>query len=223
MVFFFPKTIEKRTSKLNGTIEVVKLLGSYSLVVAGYTQSGGLIQTIWEKSLRKIKKDISKRNPKILILGLGAGTAAQIANHLWPKAEIKGIELDPEVIRLANKYFNLNQIPNLEIIIDDAIDWVNPLLTTHNPASPAGRPQLYDLILVDLYLGGNVVPQSRSKGFLESLNNLLAENGVVLINQLIKKEKKGEAVKLKKTLSKVFPRVERIPTPANAVFAGYSK
>jgi spermidine synthase len=36
------------------------------------------------------------------------------------EGRITGVEIDPEIIQLANDYFKLNEIQQLEIVIDDA-------------------------------------------------------------------------------------------------------
>jgi spermidine synthase len=38
--------------------------------------------------------------------------------------EITGVEIDPEIIKLANRYFKLDEIQQLEIVIDDAFEFV---------------------------------------------------------------------------------------------------
>jgi spermidine synthase len=37
------------------------------------------------------------------------------------EGRITGVEIDPEIIQLANDYFKLNEIQQLEIVIDDAL------------------------------------------------------------------------------------------------------
>ncbi|MCH7951914.1 hypothetical protein IH980_04215 [Patescibacteria group bacterium] len=212
MVFFFPKTIETRTSQVNGQIKVVKLFGTYRLVAGGYTQSGGLIHTIWKKVLKRIAKDLKIKEPKILLLGLGAGSAAQLSHNLWPDAQITALELDPVMIELGKKYFNLDNISNVRIINNDAIDWVIKKSTKQSR-------ERFRLILVDLYVGGDPAPAMNQDAFLSAISRLLEEKGIALFNRLIKSGEKREMKNFKKKLSELFDNVERIPSPANAVFA----
>jgi len=70
------------TSEYNGKITVVEdIFGKRSLRAGGLSQSGGLVCILWENALRKI--DISK-SKNVLILGLGAGTVAQIISRINP-------------------------------------------------------------------------------------------------------------------------------------------
>ena len=158
-MFFYPKTIETRKSNINGEIKVVKLFGSYRLVVGKYSQSGGLVHEIWKKALKKVKKSVITDKPKILILGLGAGSAAEIINKNWFKAEITGIELDKTMIILGKKYFSLNKIENLNINICDAIQWMEK----------NAKKKKFDLVIVDLYIGSNSPNQVSGDKFLSTI------------------------------------------------------
>ena len=69
----------------------------------------------------------------------GGSVIKTIVEEINFKGKITGIEIDPNVIEIANIYFNLNTIPNLEIIIDDAFEFVLKTKVT------------YDLIIIDVF------------------------------------------------------------------------
>lgn len=210
-MFFYPKTIETRKSKINGEIKVVKLLGTYRLVVGKYTQSGGLVYSIWKKALKKIKKQIKSSKPKILILGLGAGNAAEIANQYWPKAKIIGIDLDKIIIELGKKYFLLDKISNLTIIQTDAIKWVT------NKSKE--KKEAFDIIIIDLYIGTNPPKEVSSDYFLKQIHRLLSLNGLAVFNRLTIKGQRQKTKKFKSKLETIFKTVQKVPTPANLVLS----
>lgn len=212
MIFFYPKVIETRNSKINGEIQVTKLFGTYRLIIGNCTQSGGLIEPIWKKALKVSKKKFSLRNPKVLILGLGAGTAAKLVTDIWKNSKVIGIELDPAVIDLAKKYFKLNEIQNLKVIKADAIKWV------YRKAKDKSKTK-FDLILVDMYIGSKPSAKTSSQSFFLSLEKLISNKGVILFNRLIIKNRKNQIEHFQLILSKSFPSVARIPTPANVIFA----
>jgi spermidine synthase len=212
MIFFYPKTIESQTSKINGEIKVTKLLGTYRLVVGGYTQSGGLLHNIWGKALRSVKKKYKFKNPRILILGFAGGTAAKLVRTHWPKSRITGIEIDPVVIKLSKKYFQVGDIPDLDLIKEDAIKWTIEKAKSNRKIS-------FDIILVDLYIGNNPAPGSQDSEFLKAVRKLISKNGIALFNRLIVKKEKSEVREFKEKLEEVFGTVIRISTPANAVFS----
>lgn len=208
MVFFYPKKIETSESKISGEVSVVKLFGTYRIIVAGFTQSGGLVKTIWQKSLNQIKTCLPNK-PKILILGLGAGSSASIASKLWPDCTITGIEIDPAIIRLANKYFKLKDLTQLKIEINDAFLWLK---------NAKKKRAKFDLILVDIYIGASQPLKVKSQDFYEDLSSKLKKNGLILFNQLVKSNNKQQINQLQTNLEKAFGKVKKIKTPANIIY-----
>src|SRR5689334_14469212 len=100
------KILEERKSKFNGNLRVINTWGMGTCIQAdGLTQSGGIVETIWKATLRKIKDEQIK---SVLILGLGGGTVAKLVHKNWPKAKIIGVDIDPIIIELGKKYLGLN-------------------------------------------------------------------------------------------------------------------
>ncbi|OGD63711.1 hypothetical protein A2160_03435 [Candidatus Beckwithbacteria bacterium RBG_13_42_9] len=166
-----PRIIEEVFSPFNGPIQVVESFGQKKIMAGGLIQSGGVLGNIWDKGLREV---ISCQLPvnSILILGLGGGTVAQLVAAHWPAANIIGIEIDPVMIQLGKKYFDLDKLLKLRIIEADAIKYV------------ASCHEKFDLILIDLYRGEKVEPKSESPEFLKSLKSILATPGEVIVNRL---------------------------------------
>ncbi len=215
MVFFYPKTVETKISKINGEIRVVKLLNTYRIVVGGYTQSGGLIEPIWKKALQYVKKNSNKSHHDVLILGLGAGTSAQLINQIWPNAYIVGIEIDPHIISLAKKYFKLSEITNLDVIKSDAFRWLTD--------SKKSLRSTFDLILVDMYVGEFPPVETASDEFLMNIKQILTKDGIILFNRLMTKKNKADVSAFKTKITQVFPVVKRIRTPANVMLLATSQ
>ena len=211
MVFFYPKTIQVKKSAINGEVKVIKFFGSYSLVVGKYTQSGGLVHTIWQKALENGRDKITSDKPEVLILGVGGGSNAKLVAKFFKKAKITGIEIDPVIIELGRKYFSLGKVENLQLVITDAIAWVIKQARQNK--------RKFDLILVDLYLGSEPAPHSTDDDFLFSINQLLSSDGIAFFNWLIIKEKRTKANILESKLNNFFSGVEKIPTPANTLFS----
>ena len=81
-----------------------------------------------------------RRRRRILLLGLGGGSVARIARALAPEAEIVGVELDREVVRLARRHLDLDAL-DLRVEIGDALEWLERDRTR------------YDAILEDVFIG----------------------------------------------------------------------
>lgn len=202
--------LEEADSPVNGKIQVRdELLWGKKLTVDGLSQSEGPVKEVWCEGLKTFKKT-NKKDPKdVLILGLGAGTAARLILQFFPNSRILGIEIDPEMIRLGKKYFYLEESKNLEIMIKDAIHFDNSNY----------RTKAFDLILVDMYIGDKVPPAAESDDFLNSAKKLLTRDGMIIFNRLYYGfQKKKEAEQFENKLKKIFQQVEIKETWANKLF-----
>jgi spermidine synthase len=80
------------------------------------------------------------RPRRVLLLGLAAGSVGWALRALDPDAEIVGVELDRQVLRLARSHFGLGRL-RLEVHAADALDYLRR------------ERRLFDLIVEDLFLG----------------------------------------------------------------------
>ncbi len=83
---------------------------------------------------------LSRRRPRVLLLGLGGGSVARALRALSPTAEIVGVEHDPRVLRLARRHFGLDRIV-VEPVVADALEYLRH------------RRRRFDLIVEDLFVG----------------------------------------------------------------------
>ena len=215
------KILEERESKYNGHLRVVKSIGLGTYIQAeGLTQSGGIVETIWKSTLKRIHKSLAT-NHKTLILGLGGGTVAKLIRKIWPDAKITGVDIDPVMVELGKKYLGLNEY-NISVVIKDAYDF----LKTYNSSSPSLRaeglqPTAYDLILVDLYVGDEFPEKFESENYIRLVRTVLASDGIVVFNRLYYGEKRKEAMKFGKILEKIFEKVDIVFPEANVMFICY--
>ena len=216
------------SSPINGKIQVVEDIFGRRVVVEGLTQSGGQVKRVWARAIKEIRnwesldprtsaelgRMPSGRRLEIgncLILGLGAGTLAQLLSQKWPKVKIAGVEIDPKIIEIGKKYFNLDKISNLQIIIADAAKF----LSTYHLL-----PTTYHLAFVDLYLADKVPPQCETVDFLKSLKNLLTPKGLVVFNRLYYKDHRQKTEKFLDKLEKIFQTIRKKKVGGNLlVFA----
>jgi spermidine synthase len=177
--FLGNEVLEKIYSPINGEVAVVEdLFGKREMMIGRVAQSGGLAERLWEKISNDkflIPNEFQNSNFQCLILGLGCGTVAQVMHEKFPLYEIMGVEIDPKVIELGKKYFGLGEIPNLKIVVGDAISLVQ---------SSKFKVQSFDLVVVDLYLGQEFPKEAESEDFLRSVGSLVNKDGLVLFNRL---------------------------------------
>jgi len=119
--------------------------GSRTLVVdetfASFYRPGEIAtRCVWDAIAAPLVWLPPARRRRILILGLGGGSVARLARALAPDAEIVGVELDREVVRLARARLELDTL-RLRVEIADARAFLE-----HD----RGR---YDAILEDVFVG----------------------------------------------------------------------
>ena len=170
--YFFSRTLKKSGSTFNPQLEVVFEKGKLKLNsrTINYSESGE--HTVFQKAFKKF--DISKREiKKILILGLGSGGVISVIrnkhNLLCP---IVGVEIDPEVVTLSKQYFELDKVEDLTLHIKDAYDFV---FTCKDK---------YSLITMDAFIDKYVPAKFHEETFLNSLCNLLEDNGILFFNYI---------------------------------------
>jgi spermidine synthase len=137
------------------------------------------------------------RRRRVLCLGLGGGSVARIVRALAPEAEIRGVELDAEVVKLARRHLDLDAI-GVEVEIADAHAW----LASQDPAE--GR---WDAILEDVFIGrGDDVrkPDWIPEPAHHLAKGLLAPGGVLVSNTL------DEHARVARTLRERFGAVVSI-------------
>ncbi len=106
---------------------------------------------------------------RVLIIGLAGGTAARQITAAYGPVSIDGVEIDPRIIDVGRKYFDMNE-PNLNAITADGRYFLD---TTD---------QQYDIIVVDAYRQPYIPFQLTTKEFFESARRHLTKNGVVVVN-----------------------------------------
>lgn len=198
------KILEERKSKYNGNIKVVRSLGLGTYIqVNNLTQSGGVVESIWKQTLKKVHNSYPIIHNS-LILGLGGGTVAKLIRKYWPNTKITGVEIDPVLVELGTRYLALDT-SKTKVIIQDAFNYCL-------------MPNAYDLVIVDLYVGDKFPKKFEEESFLK----LLTKNKLVIFNRLYFGEKRKEAIKFGNKLEKIFKKVEWYYPQANLMFFCYN-
>lgn len=192
--------IEVFNSSVNGEISIYEdLFGKKTMRIDKVSQSGELVDAIWRSAISEIA-NYELRITNCLILGLGCGGCAKLIARKWPEAKIIGVEIDPKVIEVGEKYFGLNKIKNLKIEVADAIKFIDPMYKIHNIK--------YDLIFIDVYLGQNFPKGMEKDEFLNGVKNLLADKGVAVFNRFYwNSEYRSQARDFEEKLNTFFPKV----------------
>lgn len=196
--YLFPQVVKKYESNLNKDIELVNFSGQLRLDMGGLTQSGKIIESIWNTGFRKLltKGFIPQ---KVLILGFGAGSAAKLIRRKWPKSQITGIEIDAAVIQIGKDHFQVEKISDLTILNADAYKYV------------MDSNEEFDLTIIDCYLGDQIPKSLESLKFLKKLKSISTH---VLINRLFWSQHKKITLEFLDKLDQNFV-TKNTRTPSN--------
>ena len=147
--------------------------------------SYGSLQRILRRGLQSIGFKNIKDSNSILVLGIAGGSVIKtLVNEIDFKGEITGVEIDPEIISLANKYFKLNEIQNLTIIIEDANQFVQK------------TNQSFELIIIDIFQDNSMPEFLFETVFIKNTKSLLIPGGYLLFNTMIHTKSDQERNKL---------------------------
>lgn len=202
--YFYPIKIYSQKSALSQSLEITWANGDLVMDSLNTNYSYGSLQRILKLGLKKIGFAKIKKMDHILILGVAGGSVVKtLVDDIEFKGKITGVEIDSEIIEIANQFFKLNEIPQLEIIIDDAFEFI--LKTTEK----------YDLIVIDIFQDTKMPNFLFESYFIDRICFLLKSKGVVLFNTMLLNQ--AENIRNKKLISefkkedfaiKSIPRVE---------------
>ena len=123
--YLIPLKVYQKNSSLSKTIEVTWANGELVLDSENTNYSYGSLQRILRIGLKNIGYEKIIAMDNILVLGVAGGSVIKtLVDEIQFKGKITGVEIDPEIIKVANKYFNLDEIQQLEIVIEDAFEFV---------------------------------------------------------------------------------------------------
>jgi len=190
--YFIQITVFKKKSAISNTLEVTWNNGELVLDSKNTNYSYGSLQKILRKGLKFIGFERIRKFENILILGVAGGSVIKTLVD----------EIDLQVVEIANKYFNLDTINNLEIVIDDAFEYV---LKTKNK---------YDLIIIDVFQDIKMPNFLFEDFFINRVNYLVKKEGFILFNTMvINKEDQKRNLEYKNKFDqnysiRMYPKVE---------------
>ena len=103
------------------------------------------------------------------IIGLAAGTTSRELFAVFPRVKIDGVEIDPLIVEVGKRYFNMEN-PNLNVIVQDG-RWALERST-----------EKYQVVSIDAYRPPYIPWHMTTVEFFQSVRAHLAEDGVMIIN-----------------------------------------
>jgi spermidine synthase len=134
---------------------------------------------------------------RALVLGMGAGGSIRSMRLTAPEIEIDAVEIDPEVVTAATRFFSVDRAdPRLRIHVMDARRF---LLLDRG---------LYDVVQLDVYQGGPYIPfHLATLEFFRLARARMGDDAVLMMNVFDSGSDKTLLTRLAATLRRVFPSV----------------
>jgi spermidine synthase len=164
--------IESAPSEINPHLYVSLSKGRYQLSTANAVYSYGDLYDNYRKIFERMNLPNSQIE-KVLILGFGLGSVPfMLEKKFEQKYHYTGIEIDENVVYLAEKYVISELNSPIEIYCADAFSFVMQ------------TSEKFDLIAMDVFLDDIIPNNFHSQEFLIALKDLIEENGLLLYNRL---------------------------------------
>lgn len=107
-----------------------------------------------------------------LVLGLGGGSIPRMFLNASTQIEVEAAEIDPAVVELAVRYFDIRSLPRFKIHLEDAAGFLKRCISR------------YDVIVLDTYLGDQFPDQCATNEFIQDARRCLLDDGVLAVNWL---------------------------------------
>lgn len=125
----------------------------------------------------------NKKDPSMAILGVGGGGLCSFMNKFKTKVKITGIEIDPDIIEIATKWFGLQKNETLEIRVQDGLQYLREIRNEGKHMDAV----LFDVDNKDSSIGMSCPP----KEFLEDevlndVKEIITEKGLFILNVVIR-------------------------------------
>ena len=170
-------------------------------------QSAMLLKDPWELRLRytrflSLALALQPDPKRVLILGLGGGSFPKRLHRDFPDVVVDVADIDPEVIAIAKRYFQVPEDTRLHLFAKDGRRFVQEATDT------------YDLVFLDAYNSDTIPFHLTTREFYREIKAHLAPGGVVVSNIIgtLRGPQSAFFRSMYRTLSEVFPTVYVVPT-----------
>jgi spermidine synthase len=138
----------------------------------------------------------------VLFIGLGGGSSPKRLWRDFPELRLQGVELDPVVVDVAYRFFELPRDPRLRVEVEDGRRYLNR------------TERRWDAILIDAFFSDAIPFHLFTSEFMELARSRLNSGGVILTNTIgsIAGDQSRLFRSVYRTYRSVFPTVLVHPT-----------
>lgn len=151
---------------------------------------------------------VQTRAREVLMIGCGGGSLGSMLADAG--RNVTCVDIFADSFDLARKYFFLS--PAVRCVVADGAAYMNR------------RQQLYDLIVLDAFIGTRIPEHLRSPGFIAKARERLARNGLLLMNVVLTDDRDDTADAIAAAMEAAGLKVQILDTPTdverNAIVIG---
>lgn len=107
---------------------------------------------------------------RVLMVGLGGGTIPMFLHKHYPKTVIDAVDIDPDVIDVAKRFFGFREDATLRAYAEDGRRFIE------------ARPNHYDIIFLDAFGPDSIPYHLATREFLQAVRRALAPGGIAVGN-----------------------------------------
>jgi spermidine synthase len=138
----------------------------------------------------------------VAILGLAGGTAArQYTAAYGADVQVTGVEIDPDILDVAHRYFHLDE-PNVHPVVADARYWLDT------------QARQYDVVVMDAYRQPYIPFHLTTREFFSEVRDHLRPGGVAVVNAGRTASDYRLVDAIASTMAAVYPSVFLVDVPA---------
>lgn len=166
-----------------GKIEVLRKYNGEKVLTIRYCPQGvsindkSIIKSYWYTVSQEVVKFCkTRKNPQVLMLGMGACTIPNLIARVNSKIAQTVVEFDPLIVRACREHFGLDQIPTLTVKLADVYKLAD---------EKKAFGQKFDVLIVDVYTGElpYVSFESNQPSFIVKILPWLKNDGLIIFNR----------------------------------------
>lgn len=175
-----------------------------------YNPRNPLTGHIWDLLMLPAFFHSLENTRRVLVLGVGGGAVIQLLKKFVQPEHIVGVELNPEHVGIARRFFGLKK-NDVHLITADAVRWIQTY-----------RGEKFDLIIDDLFMEVDGEPEPvvvAGAGWFRSLLRHLSPTGTIVRNFVSKADVQESAGLADAATSARFASVFQLTTRYNENFS----
>nr|CAI5842659.1 unnamed protein product [Callosobruchus analis] len=124
-----------------------------------------------------------KRKANISVIGLGGGGLCSFMHKFIPKSNILGVDIDPEMLKIATEWFGFQQSDRLQAKIQDGLEYLKEAAINDEQLDAI----LFDVDSKDSSVGMSCPPrQFLEKAILVNVAKLIGDSGLFILNLVLR-------------------------------------